>query len=81
MKQSEKLTERIIQLNHNQTKEIVALEKERELALKEEQFDDTARELKCMYDSYVRVGFTESQAWELTRILFKTIKVSFEEDK
>jgi hypothetical protein len=81
MKKSEKLTEQILQLNHNQTKEIVALEKERELALKEEQFDDTARELKCMYDSYVRVGFTESQAWELTRILFKTIKVSFEEDK
>lgn len=81
MKQSEKLTERIIQLNHNQTKEIAVLEKEREIALKEEQFDDTARELKSMYDSYVRVGFTESQAWELTRILFKTIKVSFEEDK
>ena len=81
MKKSEKLTEQILQLNHNQTKEIVALEKERELALKEEQFDATARELKCMYDSYVRVGFTESQAWELTRILFKTIKVSFEEDK
>lgn len=81
MKQSEKLTERIIQLNHNQTKEIAVLEKEREIALKEEQFDDTARELKCMYDSYVRAGFTESQAWELTRILFKTIKVNFEEEK
>lgn len=71
MKKSEKLTEQIIKLNHNQTEEIAALEAERELALKEEQFDDTAQDLKRMYDSYVRAGFTESQAWELTTILVK----------
>lgn len=71
MKQSEKLTEQIFQLDHKKTKEIEILEKERELALNEEQFDYTARELKCMYDSYIRAGFTESQAWELTEILFK----------
>lgn len=71
MKKSEKLTEQIIQLNHNQTEEIAALEAERELALKEEQLDDIAQDLKRMYDSYVRVGFTESQAWELTTILVK----------
>ena len=71
MKKSEKLTEQIIQLNHNQTEEIAALEAERELALKEEQLDDTAQDSKRMYDSYVRAGFTESQAWELTTILVK----------
>lgn len=71
MKKSEKLTEQIIKLNNNQTEEIAALEAERELALKEEQFDDTAQDLKRMYDSYVRAGFTESQAWELTTILVK----------
>lgn len=72
MKKSEKLTEQIIQLNHNQTEEIAALEAERELTLKEEQLDDTAQDLKRMYDSYVRAGFTESQAWELTTILVKS---------
>lgn len=71
MKKSEKLTEQIIKLNNNQTEEIAALGAERELALKEEQFDDTAQDLKRMYDSYVRAGFTESQAWELTTILVK----------
>lgn len=48
---------------------MTALEAEREIALKEEQFDDTAQELKRMYDSYVRAGFTKAQAWVLTIII------------
>ena len=33
--------------------------------------DGYAKQLKSMYDSYVEVGFSEAQAWEIITILLK----------
>lgn len=33
--------------------------------------DGYAKQLKSMYDSYVEVGFSEAQAWEIVTILLK----------
>lgn len=37
--------------------------------VKAEKYDEGATELKNLYDSYVRAGFTEEQAWELVTIM------------
>ena len=46
------------------------LEEQREQALKEEKVDEAAQELHNMYESHIRAGFSEEQAWELVRIFF-----------
>lgn len=43
---------------------------QREKALKVEKYDKVAVELHNMYDSYIKAGFTEEQAWKLTEIVF-----------
>lgn len=43
---------------------------QREKALKVEKYDEVAVELHNMYDSYIKAGFTEEQAWKLTEIVF-----------
>lgn len=58
----------------NQTKaeleaEIKNLKEQLENKKKEEQFDDCAKNCHSMYASYVKAGFTEEQAWELTKNL------------
>ena len=55
----------MIELNSKQTEEMKALEMEREKALEEEKFDEGATAVKGIYDSYIKAGFTERQAWEL----------------
>lgn len=45
----------------------------REEALKAEKFDEMAVELRNMYDSYIKAGFTEEQAWQLTEIIVTNI--------
>ena len=35
----------------------------------EEQYDNCARDLHNMYTSYIKAGFTEEQAWELTKTI------------
>ena len=63
------LTEQVMELHKQQTEEIKQLEEEREKALNEEKFDEAAEELHNMYNSYVKAGFTEDQAWELVKII------------
>lgn len=67
-----------------QNEEIKALEEQREEALKVEKYNDAAVELYKMYDSYIKAGFTEEQAWKLTEILVNNStkkKGIFKEDK
>lgn len=49
--------------------QIEALKYELEKANRVESKNESAAELYEMYQSYVTVGFTEEQAWELTKIL------------
>ena len=44
------------------------LENKYENALLAEKFDPVAKEVHAMYESYIRAGFTEEQAWKLTVI-------------
>ncbi len=66
---AKEITNEVKALHEKQTEEMRKLEQEREDALKTEKFDEGATELKNMYDSYVRAGFTEEQAWELVKII------------
>ena len=52
--------------NQNEIREIKS---ELEKANRVETKDNAAVELYEMYESYVKAGFTEEQAWELTRII------------
>lgn len=63
------LTEQVMELHKQQTEAMRQLEEEREKALNEEKFDEAAKELHNMYNSYVKAGFTEEQAWELVKII------------
>lgn len=58
------------ELHKKQTEEMKALEEQREEALKVEKYDEAAVELHNMYNSYIKAGFTEEQAWKLTEIVF-----------
>lgn len=66
---AKEITEQVMELRKKQTEEMRQLEEQREEALKTEKYDDGAVELKNMYDSYIRAGFSEEQAWELTKIM------------
>ena len=69
MANSKELTAQVAELYKKQTEEMKALEEQREEALKAEKFDEIAVELRNMYDSYIKAGFTEEQAWKLTEII------------
>lgn len=58
--------EQEIKDNHNQ---IAALKQELEKVNRIENKNQSATELYEIYRSYVTAGFTEEQAWELTKIL------------
>lgn len=62
MANSKELTEQVMELHKKQTEEMKAL--------KVEKYDEVAVELHNMYDSYIKAGFTEEQAWKLTEIVF-----------
>lgn len=62
------LTVQIKELHEKQTEEMRSLEEQREQALKEEKYDESATELFNIYKSYIKAGFTEEQAWELVTI-------------
>lgn len=49
--------------------EIKDLKCQLECVSKEEQNDKAARDLKDVYDSYIRAGFTEEQAWTLMTMM------------
>ena len=69
MANSKELTTQVAELYKKQTEEMKALEEQREEALKAEKYDEMAVELRNMYDSYIKAGFTEEQAWKLTEIV------------
>lgn len=50
-------------------KQIDCLKKELEDANRVETKNNAAQELFELYESYVKAGFTEEQAWELTKII------------
>jgi len=70
MSRAKELTEQIINTHKFHEEEMKNLEEQREQALKEEKFDEAAQELHNMYESHIRVGFSEEQSWELVRIFF-----------
>lgn len=71
MTKSQELTEQVIELNNKQTEEMKALEMEREKALEEEKYDEASASVKGIYDSFIKAGFTEEQAWELLTIMME----------
>ena len=71
MTKTQELTKQVMELHMEQTEEMKALEAEREKALEEEKYDEMAIEIKGIYDSYIKAGFTEKQAWELFTIGMK----------
>lgn len=70
MANSKELTAQVAELYKKQTEEMKALEEQREEALKAERFDESAVELHNMYNSFVKAGFSEEQAWKMVEIFF-----------
>lgn len=70
MSRAKELTQQIADCHHFHENEMKNLEEQREQALKEEKFDEAAQKLHNMYESHIRAGFSEEQAWELVRIFF-----------
>lgn len=68
MSKTKDLTVQIKEIHEKQTEEMRSLEEQREQALKEEKYDESATELFNIYKSYIKAGFTEEQAWELVTI-------------
>lgn len=68
MSRTKDLTIQIKELHEKQTEEMRSLEEQREQALKDEKYDESATELFNIYKSYIKAGFTEEQAWELVTI-------------
>ena len=68
MSKTKDLTVQIKELHEKQTEEMRSLEEQREQALKEEKYDESATELFNIYKSFIKAGFTEEQAWELVTI-------------
>lgn len=66
---TKELTKQVKELHEKQTEEMRLLEQQREEAIKAEKHDEAAQELHNLYDSYIRAGFSEEQAWELTKII------------
>lgn len=68
MANAKDLTKQIKELHEKQTEEMRSLEEQREQAIKDEKYDESAKELFDIYQSYIKAGFTEEQAWTLVTI-------------
>lgn len=68
MANAKDLTKQIKELHEKQTEEMRSLEEQREQAIKDEKYDESAKELFNIYQSYIEAGFTEEQAWTLVTI-------------
>lgn len=68
MANAKDLTKQIKELHEKQTEEMRSLEEQREQAIKDEKYDESAKELFNIYQSYIKAGFTEEQAWTLDTI-------------
>lgn len=69
MANAKDLTKQIKELHEKQTEEMRSLEEQREQAIKDEKYDESAKELFNIYQSYIKAGLTEEQAWTLVTIL------------
>ena len=72
MSKAKELTEQICDLHKTQKEELKKLEEQREEALKDEQFDECAKDIHRMYMSYIKTGCTEEQDRALTTMFFTT---------
>lgn len=68
MANAKDLTKQIKELHEKQTEEMRSLEEQREQVIKDEKYDESAKELFNIYQSYIKAGFTEEQAWTLVTI-------------
>lgn len=68
MANAKDLTKQTKELHEKQTEEMRSLEEQREQAIKDEKYDESAKELFNIYQSYIKAGFTEEQAWTLVTI-------------
>lgn len=68
MANAKDLTKQIKELHEKQTEEMRSLEEQREQAIKDEKYDESAKEIFNIYQSYIKAGFTEEQAWTLVTI-------------
>lgn len=68
MANAKDLTKQIKELHEKQTEEMRSLKEQREQAIKDEKYDESAKELFNIYQSYIKAGFTEEQAWTLVTI-------------
>lgn len=68
MANAKDLTKQIKEFHEKQTEEMRSLEEQREQAIKDEKYDESAKELFNIYQSYIKAGFTEEQAWTLVTI-------------
>ena len=50
-------------------RDIENLQNELEFAEKDDQYHEMAADIRLVYDSFVDVGFTEDQAWEIVRTI------------
>lgn len=75
MSNTKELTEQIMELHKKHTKEMRSLEEQREQALKTEKYDEFATEVHNLYNSYIKAGFTEEQAWELVKLVIVKTKM------
>jgi DNA-binding protein H-NS len=66
---TKELTEQVAELHKKQIEEMKNLEEQREQALNEEKHDETAEDTYNLYQSYIKAGFTEEQAWEIVTII------------
>lgn len=75
MSNTKELTEQIMELHKKHTEEMRSLEEQREQALKTERYDESATEVHNLYNSYIKAGFTEEQAWELVKLVIVKTKM------
>lgn len=68
MANAKDLTKQIKELHEKQTEEMRSLEEQREQAIKDEKYDESAKKLFNIYQSYIKAGFTEEQAWTLVTV-------------
>ena len=60
-----KTKKELLEVINEKEKEIVELKKQAKQAEKYEQFEESAREIKILYDCFVAAGFSDKQAFEL----------------
>ena len=67
-----KTKKELMELIDEKEKEIADLKRQSKKAEIYDQFDDAARDLKALYDSFINAGFTEDQAITLVNTSMMT---------